>query len=64
MGLAPIVAQFGKDAGGNYGRELNRILLLNLGKGVSISENAPIESPGRYFRAGWAQPSPAERSSQ
>jgi hypothetical protein len=24
-GLAPIVAQFGKDAGGNYGRELNRI---------------------------------------
>jgi hypothetical protein len=63
MGLAPIVDQLGKDAGGNDGRELNRIL-LNLGKDPSISVNAPIESPGRYFRAGWAQPSPAKRSSQ
>jgi hypothetical protein len=59
MGLAPIVDQFGKDAGGNDGRELNRIL-LNLGKDPSISVNAPIESPGRYFRRlGSAEPGQA-----
>jgi hypothetical protein len=45
------VDQFGKDAGRNNGRELNRTL-LNLGKYASISVNVPIESPRHYFREG------------
>jgi hypothetical protein len=48
MDLAPIVDQPGKDAGANYGRELNRIL-LNLGKCVSISVNAPIKGRQQMF---------------
>jgi hypothetical protein len=42
------VDQFGKDAGRNNGRELNRTL-LNLGKYASISVNVPIESPRQLF---------------
>jgi hypothetical protein len=39
-----MVDQFGKDAGGNYGRELDRTL-FNFGKCGSILVNVPIESP-------------------
>jgi hypothetical protein len=46
--VAPIVDQFGKDAAGNYGCGLNRIL-LNLGKCASISVNALIESGEDIF---------------
>jgi hypothetical protein len=42
------VDQFGKAAGRNNGRELNRTL-LNLGKRASISVNVPIESPRQLF---------------